>query len=224
MLIRWLGYTDYVKSLELQTAAQDEAEPRPTVYGLEHPITITLGRRGDPLKDVVVGFKVLRERNIPVVAVERGGQATLHNPGQLVIYPILPLRQYGLGVKDYVSMLEESTKDLLASYGIMACCKGDEPGLFTIRGKIAFYGVRVSRGITSHGIGLNVSNDLSDFQMIRSCGKATEQFASMRDFVEPPSLQTLFFQWVEIFSQRLQAKSGVSHLLPLTAPASQTNL
>lgn len=229
MQIQWLGFTDYVKSLEMQTAAMNVADERPVIFGLEHPITITLGRRGDPLRDVVVGFKTLRERAIPVVAVERGGQATLHNPGQLVIYPILPLRAYNLGVKDYVAMLEETTKQLLAQYGITACCKGDEPGLFTIKGKIAFYGVRVSKGITSHGVGLNVSNDLADFSMIRSCGKATEQFANMRDFVATPGLQTLFFQWVEIFAAKLQAKTGRSKISEissrnLTAETSQTTL
>ncbi len=229
MQVQWLGFTDYVKCLEMQTTAMLAADERPIIFGLEHPLTITLGRRGDPLRDVVVGFKTLRERAIPVVAVERGGQATLHNPGQLVIYPILPLRNYGLGVREYVALLEETTKQLLALYGITACCKGDEPGLFTIKGKIAFYGVRISKGITSHGVAINVSNELADFQMIRSCGKTVEQFANMRDFVETPGLQSLFFQWIEIFSKQLQAKTGRSKIEEfgdrnLTGETSQTSL
>lgn len=212
MQVQWTGLTDYVEALEKQMKAQATADARPTVFGLEHPLTITLGRRGDPLKDVTIGFKALRDRNIPVVAVERGGHATMHNPGQLVIYPILPLRKYNMGVKEYVSLLEEVTKELLAQYGITACCKGDEPGLFTIKGKIASYGIRVTRGVTSHGVGLNVANDLSEFQMIRPCGKATEQFAKMADFTKVPDLQTLFFQWMDIFAVHIQAKVGRSQL------------
>src|SRR5688500_698623 len=95
----WLGTFDYVKSLELQQQIQLNAEADPAILGLEHPLTITLGRRGDPLKDVLVGFKTLREKAIPVVAVDRGGQATLHHPGQLVIYPILSLRKMQMGAK-----------------------------------------------------------------------------------------------------------------------------
>ena len=204
MRTQWLGLFDYVKSLEMQNEAILNAEQDPIVFGLEHPATITLGRRGDPIKDIKVGFKTLREKSIPIVAVERGGQATYHNKGQLVIYPVISLRAFKLGVKDYVAILEDVTKKLLMSYGLTACCKGDEPGLFTIKGKIAFYGVRVSRGITSHGLAINVSNDLDEFSMIRSCGKATEHFAKLSDFIDPgPSLETLFSEWSHLFLEDL---------------------
>lgn len=220
MRTQWLGQLDYVKSLELQNFSISIAESDPVIWGVEHPTTITLGRRGDPLKDVVIGFKGLREKNIPVVAVERGGQATLHNPGQLVVYPILSLPSFGLGVKDYVSLLEEVTKKLLNSYGITACCKGDEPGLFTIKGKIAFYGVRVSRGVTSHGLALNITNDLSDFSMIRSCGKASEHFSKLADFIDPvPSLEALFSDWSQLFLKELATISK-----PLTPESTPGNL
>lgn len=195
----WLGTFDYVKALELQESVQQNAELDPAILGLEHPLTITLGRRGDPLKDVLVGFKTLREKNIPVVAVDRGGQATLHQPGQLVIYPIISLRRLKLGVKCYVETLEETTKQLLAKYGVTAYCRGDEPGLYTMKGKIASFGVRISRGITSHGLALNVHNDLSEFGMIRSCGKSGEVFSRLADYGDYPPLEQLFKEWVALF-------------------------
>lgn len=199
----WLGLFDYVKALELQDSVQQNAELDPAIIGLEHPMTITLGRRGDPLKDVLVGFRVLREKGIPVVAVDRGGQATLHHPGQLVIYPIISLRKLKIGVKDYVEALEETTKELLAQYGITALCRGDEPGLYTMKGKIASFGVRISRGVTSHGVAINVQNELSEFSMVRSCGKATETFSRMKDFGVTASLEQLFEQWVTLFNNKL---------------------
>lgn len=203
----WLGLFDYVKALELQESVQANAEEDPAVLGLEHPLTITLGRRGDPLKDVLVGFKTLREKNIPVVAVDRGGQATLHNPGQLVVYPIISLRRLRLGAKVYVSILEETTKQFLAHYSVTACCRGDEPGLYTLKGKIASFGVRISRGITSHGVAINVSNNLADFAMIRSCGKATETFSRLEDFGVKAPLEQLFKEWCAIFQRNIQAQT-----------------
>lgn len=210
----WLGLFDYVKALELQDTVQQNAEADPAILGLEHPLTITLGRRGDPLKDVLVGFKVLREKSIPVVAVDRGGQATLHHPGQLVIYPIISLRQLKVGVKVYVEALEETTKQLLAQYGITALCRGDEPGLYTMKGKIASFGVRISRGVTSHGVAINVQNELSDFSMVRSCGKATETFSRMKDFGVSAPLEVLFEQWVTLFKRELARHTRNNELTP----------
>ncbi len=210
MRATWLGLFDYVKALELQTAIQKTAEAEPIILGLEHPTTITLGRRGDPLKDVLVGFKTLREKQIPVVAVDRGGQATLHHPGQLVIYPMLSLRAFNMGVRTYVELLEDTTKKLLAKHSITACCRGDVPGLYTLKGKIASFGVRISRGITSHGIAINVNNDTREYSMIRSCGKSDETFSKMADFGKfcelTYDLEMLFQQWVGLF------KEGVARL------------
>jgi lipoyl(octanoyl) transferase len=203
----WLGTFDYVKALELQENVQQNAEDDPAILGLEHPLTITLGRRGDPLKDVLVGFKTLREKAIPVVAVDRGGQASLHHPGQLVIYPIVSLRKLRMGARRYVEILEDSTKQLLARYGITACCRGDEPGLYTLRGKIAAFGVRISRGVTSHGVAINVKNNLQEFAMIRSCGKSSEQFSRMFDFGVDQPLQQLFAEWVELFQRNIEAEN-----------------
>lgn len=218
----WLGKFDYVQALELQLKVLENAEVDPAILGLEHPLTITLGRRGDPLNDVLVGFKTLREKAIPVVAVDRGGQATLHHPGQLVIYPILSLRALNLGVRNFVALLEETTKEFLANHGIVACCRGDEPGLYTMRGKIASFGIRVSRGRTSHGLAINVNNDLADFAMIRSCGRKGESFSRMVEFGVNRPLNSLFNEWVTIFKRRLKYPEATAVILDVP-PAIEAN-
>jgi lipoyl(octanoyl) transferase len=224
MRFQWLGRLDHPKSLVLQTEAAKTADSDPIVFGLEHPTTITLGRRANPSEDILAGFKFLNEKSIPIVAVERGGQATLHNPGQLVIYPVLSLRELGLGVKTYVNVLEAATKRLLAAYGLTACCKGDEPGLFTIKGKIAFYGVRVSRGVTGHGLAINVSNDLGEFQWIRSCGRMGEPLARLGDFIDPvPSLETLFSEWSHFFKEELSQTEAAQRLTLESTPGILTH-
>ncbi len=203
----WLGQIPYVESMLATQALADSSKasgnmaqaPKEKIEGLEYPLTITLGRRADPLRDIKASIRILRDRNIPIVGVERGGQATLHNPGQLVIYPHINLRERGLKVKEYVAVIEVVTKRFLQRFGIEAFCKGDEPGLHTVSGKIAFFGVRVQHGFTSHGLSINVRNNLDDFAMIRSCGKSEEAFSRMQDYGVTAPLSFLFKCWCEEF-------------------------
>ncbi len=200
---RWLGQVDYVQAQLDVTETQKQRSEIERVDGLEHPLTITLGRRADPLKDIKAPLKVLRERNIQIVGAERGGQATLHNQGQLVIYPYIHLTERKMRVREYIKCLEVTTKQLLRAHGIEAICKGDEPGLYTLSGKIAFFGVRVKHGWTSHGVAINVRNNIDDFAFIRSCGQATETFSRMQDYGVTAPLSFLFQQWCEIFRHNL---------------------
>ncbi len=217
----WLGLTDYVSAMQLQDKIIDraslvnlltysEARPEETILGLEHPLTITLGKRADILKDIKAPIRELKSRQVAIVGVERGGQATVHNPGQLVIYPLINLRERGLRVRDYVYILEDATKRFLADFGIIACCRGDEPGLYTIRGKIAFFGVRIKRGMTSHGVAINVSNNLQDFAFIRSCGKEVETFSKAEDFGVTQDLGSLFRLWCSYFQTALSLTQDVN--------------
>lgn len=224
MKAEWMGLTDYVEAMRLQDKIVDRSSliscfvppssagtyPAETLLGFEHPLTITLGKRADPLRDIVAPIRVLKEKNAAIVGVERGGQATLHAPGQLVIYPVLNIRARGIRVRDYVHMLEDVTKRFLSDYGIIACCRGDEPGLYTIKGKIAFFGVRIRNGMTSHGLAINVRNHLEDFGLIRSCGKATETFSRMADFGEQGSLEELFRAWCCYFETGLSLTQDVN--------------
>jgi len=188
----WLGQMDYVASIQ-----HTQAKPEEQIWGVEYPLTITLGKRAEPLKDIKAPLKALRENNVQIVGVDRGGQATLHNQGQLVIYPHIDIRRRHIKVREYVALIESVSKRFLAKFGIEANGCADEPGLFTAHGKIVFFGVRVQRGMTSHGLSINVRNNLTDFSLIRSCGKAQENFASMQDYGVTAPLSYLFSRWCD---------------------------
>lgn len=203
MQTRWLGLTSYGVGLELQEQAVRWARQHNemTILGLEHEPVITLGKRGEFAKDIAA------DSELPVVRVDRGGQATLHSPGQLVIYPILPLKKINLSVKEYVEELHATTEQLLKNYGIETE-RGLESGLYTANGKLAFFGVRVEQGVTCHGLSLNVSNDLGLFQAIRSCGVFSARLDAMAAYGKNAPLQMLFQEWTTIFGQRLSLTSG----------------
>ena len=137
----------------------------------------------------------------------RGGQATLHAPGQLVIYPCVHLTRIGIGVREYVGLLERTTQNFLKDLEIDSTPNPNEPGLYTEKGKIAFFGIRVTHAIASHGIAINVTNDLSLFKLIRSCGVDGEAFDSISErkkkFPSAP-LKQLFALWVNHFRKELE--------------------
>lgn len=195
----WLGLTDYNKALQ----ACREAEPLSIVGSENHP-TITLGRRSLAAANET-------RHNLPnkfeVCRVDRGGHATLHNPGQLVIYPRLHLPSLELGVRDYVSLLGRTTVQVLNDLGIASECSLDgqlrEPGIYTDQGKIAFVGVRIERGMTSHGVSINVSNELADFQWIRSCSIWDQPVASLKSLGIERSPSQVFEQWCGAFNRLL---------------------
>lgn len=195
---RWLGLTSYGVGLEMQDQAARWAREHSelTLLGLEHEAVITLGKRGDESTDLSAGSE------LPVFRADRGGQATLHSPGQLVIYPILPIKKMGVSVSEYVNHLHEATTELLSNYGIESE-RGEESGLFTKRGKIAFFGVRVEQGVTRHGLSLNVRNDLDLFSGIRSCGVTGAKLDSMKNYDKAFPLDILFNDWCEIFERRV---------------------
>lgn len=170
--IEWLGPCDYEHGLELQLAATESVKQtlRARVLACEHPTVITLGKRGQSFADILTSMETLREKNIKIIATDRGGQATLHNPGQLVIYPIIPLREWGIGVREYVECLERATAHFLAEYG-MDVERGAEPGLYVSGRKLAAFGIRIDRGVSLHGLAININNDLDSFSLIRQCGQ-----------------------------------------------------
>jgi lipoyl(octanoyl) transferase len=200
----WLGLTDYEKAQEIQYALADKIRqvPQIQIIGLEHPSVVTLGKRGEIATDLLWDSDTLDSRSILVKKIDRGGQATLHSQGQLVIYPLVPLSQIGLGVKDYVALLQETTLHLLKKNDIDAFIKSD-PGIFTARGKIAFCGVRVDRGVTRHGISINVHNDLSLFGCIRSCGISHASLDSVQAHRPEVSLPELFRDWADLFKKEI---------------------
>jgi lipoyl(octanoyl) transferase len=181
----WCGVKTYREGLDLQAYCQkvllEEGKFAGLILGLEHESVVSFGRRGNFLNDSYVTRDELDKNGFAIEQSERGGHATLHSPGQLVVYPCLNLRPLGLGPREYVAELETSVQKLLSHFDLSTVKKGSEPGLYTESGKIAFFGLKISRGLTSHGASINVANDLSAFSLIKSCGVLAEKFDRLRD-------------------------------------------
>ena len=160
-------------------AARVRAGGDPALILLEHPPTYTLGVRGKA-EHVLVSQETLLSSGAEVHRTDRGGDVTFHGPGQLVGYPILNIRRYGEGPSWYVHTLEAMLIDVVAHFGVFAGRSPRNPGVWVGDTKIAAIGVRVSRGVTTHGFALNVNTDLAYFQHIIPCGLANAGVTSIQ--------------------------------------------
>lgn len=170
LLLR-LGATDYADGLGLQrelARRRGEGSLPDALLLLQHPHTYTLGRRAGE-SDVLLEADEIERLGARVYHADRGGEATYHGPGQMVGYPIVDVRPLG-GARGYVRALETLLLDTLADFGIAAERREAQPGAWVGDEKIAFIGVRISRGVTTHGFALNVDPDLSYFRHIVPCG------------------------------------------------------
>lgn len=166
------GIIPYNQALDLQKclrAARTEKRIPDTIIVLEHEPVITVGIRKDRT-EITADEKQLAQLGIELVPIKRGGGATAHNPGQLVLYPIIGLAARGLRVAPFVHGLEQICIDLLATYGVKAYTKKRYPGVWVNEQKIASLGIEVVRGVTMHGIACNIANDLSIFSYMVPCG------------------------------------------------------
>jgi lipoyl(octanoyl) transferase len=159
------------------------------IFVVEHPPVITLGRRAGAERNLVASADELQRRGVELVQSDRGGDVTFHGPGQIVAYPIVRLLDHRLSVGSYVRALEHALIATLADFGIVAgkdaCAIGVwvRPDAQQPAGKIAALGVRVRRGVTLHGIALNVTTNLDYFKLIVPCGLAGRPVASMRQLL-----------------------------------------
>lgn len=150
----------------------------------EHPPVFTLGKSGSP-SNLLINEEMLQKRGIEFYRINRGGDITFHGPGQIVGYPILDLEAFGLGIKQYISLLEEAVIRLLASYGLEAGrLEGAtgvwiEPAVSNKARKICAIGVRASRFVTMHGFAFNVNTDLDYYRLINPCGFTDKGVTSM---------------------------------------------
>ncbi|HZP95742.1 MAG TPA: lipoyl(octanoyl) transferase LipB [Candidatus Limnocylindria bacterium] len=175
LVASWLGRVGYLAGWRLQdaVASRVRAGGEERVLFLEHDPVYTIGRRGT-LDHLLVDTAELRALGASVYRVDRGGDITYHGPGQLVGYPIVRLGERADLVR-YVRGLESALIDVLASYGIAGRSEQGKTGVWVdLRdgrpAKIAAIGVRVSRGVTTHGFALNVSTDLAAFGRMVPCG------------------------------------------------------
>ena len=228
----WLGTTRYKNSLIMQDRRMqllESGKGPPTVLGCEHDSVVTLGKRCEEAAELKTPKDVLKKKGVSLVKINRGGEATLHSPGQLVIYPIINLKAVNLGVKEYVNLLMAVTRKVLANKGISTAFVTKNPGLYSDNGKICFFGIRVSRGISSHGLSINVSNDLAMFQHIRPCGKDEESFDSFKNRGLDADCQALFNEWYKEFeivyndlNPQEPLKNEKKPCFPLTEPLENT--
>ncbi|MEM1936801.1 MAG: lipoyl(octanoyl) transferase LipB [Candidatus Caldarchaeum sp.] len=170
-----LGLADYVETHKLMlrlVERRSAGEIPDTVLLLEHPDVYTLGRRG--LEENVL------DRSLPVYRVERGGDATYHGPGQLVVYPIISLQENRLGVGELVKLLEDAVIMLLEDYGVSAVRVEGKPGVWVGGRKIASIGMALKNWVSYHGLALNINTDLAKFRGIRPCGMDSETMTSLQ--------------------------------------------
>ncbi len=182
LIVRDLGLAAYREVLALQQQLCENRRAgvcEDTVLIVEHTPAITLGARKSANKLRVEPDELTR-RGIELVEIRRGGGTTAHNPGQLVFYPILNLHRLGLGVTEYVRALEAIGMELLESLGVSSSRKAKLPGLWVGERKIASIGVRVSRSVTTHGMAINIQNDLGLFDLMVPCGLDGVQMTSVR--------------------------------------------
>jgi len=173
----WLGRIPYREAWALQkqlAARRADGLIGDRLLLLEHPAVLTLGRHAED-RHVLAGPDELERRGIEVIRVERGGEVTYHGPGQLVAYPIIGLAERGLMLRPLVRALEASMEEACAAFGVSATRRDGHPGAWIdpdgpLPRKIGALGVRVERGVTYHGIALNVAPDLADFDLIDPCG------------------------------------------------------
>jgi lipoyl(octanoyl) transferase len=207
MRFEYLDRVDFARALERQSELHADAvrnEAYDTILGFEpkHAV-ITLGKRA-----VAEGAEA--PEGFQVFALDRGGQATIHNPGQLVIFPVVTVSS----VREFVQMLWQVTEITLAEFGCPA--KWDEhcPGLYTPNGKVVSLGVRVKGGVSTHGLAINVANRLEDFQRIAACGVRN---AKMDRVGADIRLRDVFVRWCENFARaQLTSSPKIANLVEPT--------
>src|SRR5256714_4584769 len=178
-----LGRVEYAAALDLQKQTEASvltgAQPD-TLLLLEHPHTLTLGRRSAQ-DGIISTAEVLKSRGLAIFEANRGGKTTYHGPGQIVGYPIVNLSPDREDVHRYVRDLEEVLIRTMQDFDIEAFRIEGLTGVHTSRGKVAAIGVHIARWVTTHGFALNVNTDLSYFNLIIAC--EGEAVTSMKELL-----------------------------------------
>lgn len=192
-----LGLMDYNQAWALQSdlvaAKIDGRLSRDIILLVEHPSVFTLGRRGG--RDYLqVGEAVLKQAGIPIVQAERGGYITFHGPGQAVVYPIFDLEERRLGVAEYVAALEEIMLQTVGSLGLQAQRSSTNPGIWMDNRKMGSIGIALRKGISFHGLALNVNLDLAPFSWIQPCGLAGVSMTSVQQELGKKMPMQIVFQ------------------------------
>lgn len=189
-----------VALLQKKLLSQIKNSKKILLLGMDFNAIITLGLRARQECDLAPSFAG-KYGSLPVVSTDRGGFATIHSPGQLIIYPMIDLKHHQLGIKKFIDILFQTTKELLTGYNIESDFDSEKPGLYTKNGKISFVGIKVDQGVVRHGIAINVNNDLDLFNAIRSCGILCQSHDRIKNYVNDQglSLEVIFLDWINRF-------------------------
>lgn len=191
-----LGVRGYREVWEMQQRVQEEVKRQKMrgertsnyLFFVEHPPVYTLGKSGKEA-NMLLDAMQLRAKHAEFIKVDRGGDITFHGPGQLVAYPVVDLENFGMGVKEYVWMLEEVVIGALKKYGLSGERVEGATGVWLGKGlscerKICAIGVKCSRYVTMHGFALNVNTDLAYFNAIHPCGFVDKGVTSLQKELE----------------------------------------
>ncbi|WP_236307855.1 lipoyl(octanoyl) transferase LipB [Enterobacter bugandensis] len=179
ILVRHLGLQPYEpvsQAMHEFTDSRDDTTPD-EIWLVEHLPVFTQGQAGKAEHLLMTG-------DIPVIQSDRGGQVTYHGPGQQVMYVLLNLKRRKLGVRELVTLLEQTVVNTLAEYGVEAHPRADAPGVYVGEMKICSLGLRIRKGCSFHGLALNINMDLTPFQRINPCGYAGMEMTQMRHWVD----------------------------------------
>ncbi len=203
----WLGPMSFDAALALQMEAREAVvaeREAPILYLVEHPAVLTVGRRGSS-KDILWTDAELEANGVEVFETPRGGEVTLHAPGQLVAYPIVPI---GRQIRAHLHNLADTSLALIAELGVEGAeFRMDHPGIWIGDAKLGSIGVHISRGVTVQGLSLNLSVDPKLFGALVSCGMQGLQMRSVGDLVASvPSVQEAARRWATLWATQTDAE------------------
>mmetsp|Transcript_4044 Transcript_4044/g.11717 ORF Transcript_4044/g.11717 Transcript_4044/m.11717 type:complete len:253 (+) Transcript_4044:279-1037(+) len=200
----------YQEGLDLQDECwkwRQEPDSMDSLLFLQHPHMYTFGKRGED-KHLLKSREELKGMGIALHESPRGGELTYHGPGQLVVYPIVSLRKLGIGPREYVERLEDVIIDTAKACGVEARGRINcRTGVWVEDRKLAAIGVRIARGVTTHGVAINVNTDLSYFDHIVACGIKDAKATSLhlergnREFLEVDPMKEVSAIFGRVFGE-----------------------
>lgn len=199
-----LGLIDYSSAYTLQRQYVDEIvknNKEERILFCEHPPVLTLGRGGHE-ENILFPKEDILKAGAKIIYIDRGGDITLHCPGQLVVYPILNLNKQGKDLHRYLHSLEQVGIDLLSDFGIMAHRLEGKTGVYVDQKKILSIGIGVKKWVGYHGLALNVNCDLKFFCWIKPCGLDV-QVTSMQNILKRP---------IDLIEVKLAMKRHLEHI------------
>ncbi|MFH1411452.1 MAG: lipoyl(octanoyl) transferase LipB [Candidatus Omnitrophota bacterium] len=179
-----LGITDYREACRIQSeilAKRINGDIPDTLIVTEHEPAVVLGRTSD-MKSVR-DARYFEKNNIPVIRSSRGGKITYHSPGQMVLYPIVDLKERARDISSYIDELECAVSEGLREMGIPAVRHTERRGVWVEGKKIAFSGISLRKWVTYHGIITNINNDITPFSLIDPCGEKDIEVTSAGAFL-----------------------------------------